>query len=608
LQYSHFARWVERTASLILILILVSGCQARAAGKPIEWNGGATETAAATLKTLAPTAPAGETPQAARPSATPESLAVFVYPDLPEGYAGQLSLPTAVRVTDSISASNLSIHIAGEKTAQSARVTTSTWVYALVTPFATVQDEVHLADLQQIWNGGSKQGIAQRLLMTKTTLAVFEQFWGPVAPFTVQVAEKEDLLDIAWTDIPPFALPTPTVPGMEPQPTPQPALPTLAIIPFEEIEPRWKVLRVEDQSPLEAGFDPAAYPLAVKVALTLDPDTALDEAALKTLAESVRMPTNYDPSKLTSVVLTGTTAISRHIAARMEEKGVTYPGEAIRDWLANADLTHISNEVSFYTDCPKAGPDRADMRFCSHPKYIELLEYVGADIIELTGNHNLDWGFQPFLDSLKMYEERGWKTYGGGANLDQAKQPLLLEHNGNRLAFIGCSPSGPEAVWATKNTPGSAPCDMTKLEQQVSQLRAEGYLPIVTFQAGETDLYRPAIAQGMPDFRRMARAGAVVVSGSQSHVPQTMTFVQNGSSPEVGFVHYGLGNLFFDQMSPPETREEFIDRHVFYNGRYLGVQLYTALLEDYSQPRPMENQERRGFLQKIFTLCDWNEK
>jgi poly-gamma-glutamate synthesis protein (capsule biosynthesis protein) len=104
----------------------------------------------------------------------------------------------------------------------------------------------------------------------------------------------------------------------------------------------------------------------------------------------------------------------------------------------------------------------------------------------------------------------------------------------------------------------------------------------------------------MPDFRRLAQAGAVIVSGSQSHVPQTMTFVGEN------FVHYGLGNLFFDQMDPIEERQEFIDQHSFYAGKYLGVTLRTALLEEYARPRPMTAAERSDFLQKIFAQCDWS--
>jgi poly-gamma-glutamate synthesis protein (capsule biosynthesis protein) len=103
----------------------------------------------------------------------------------------------------------------------------------------------------------------------------------------------------------------------------------------------------------------------------------------------------------------------------------------------------------------------------------------------------------------------------------------------------------------------------------------------------------------MPDFRSLASAGAVIVSGSQSHYPQTMTFVDGN------FVHYGLGNLFFDQMDQLATRQGFVDRHVFYDGRYLGVELLTTVIEDYARPRPMTPAERNELLSLIFSLSHW---
>ena len=91
------------------------------------------------------------------------------------------------------------------------------------------------------------------------------------------------------------------------------------------------------------------------------------------------------------------------------------------------------------------------------------------------------------------------------------------------------------------------------------------------------------------------------MSGSQAHLPKTMEF-HNGS-----FIHYGLGNLFFDQMDFPVvgTRREFIDRHVIYNGKYINTELLTALLEDYSRPRPMTETERALFLNDIFEASGW---
>jgi poly-gamma-glutamate synthesis protein (capsule biosynthesis protein) len=140
---------------------------------------------------------------------------------------------------------------------------------------------------------------------------------------------------------------------------------------------------------------------------------------------------------------------------------------------------------------------------------------------------------------------------------------------------------------------------------EVSLLRSEGILPIFTFQYFETYQFQPLPGQ-VRDFRKMAEAGAVVVSGSQAHYPQTFEF--DGDT----LIHYGLGNLFFDQMAPvingikvEGTRREFLDRHVFYDGRYLGAQILTAMLEDYAQPRPMTADERIALLQDIFKASGW---
>ena len=124
---------------------------------------------------------------------------------------------------------------------------------------------------------------------------------------------------------------------------------------------------------------------------------------------------------------------------------------------------------------------------------------------------------------------------------------------------------------------------------------------IFTFQHEECYSYGPCWKHE-EGFHAVADAGATVVSGSQAHFPHIMEF--RGDS----FIHYGLGNLFFDQMSYilpdgkviTDTRREFMDRHVFYDGKYLGVELLTSILEDYARPRPMTEAERTSFLSDYF--------
>ncbi len=297
--------------------------------------------------------------------------------------------------------------------------------------------------------------------------------------------------------------------------------------------------------------------------------------------------------------MTGVTALVRATAFTMEQRGIQYPGKDVRDWLRAADITHISNEVPFARDCPYPNPVQPDMRFCSDPRYIELLEDVGTDVVELTGDHFQDWGSQAMLLTLDMYRERGWGYYGGGEDLQDGRKALLIEHNGNKLAFIGCNGKGGSFAQARPNHPGAVDCAGDWMPAEIARLKQEGYLPIATFQHFEYYTYRAQPDQER-DFREVARAGAVIVSGSQAHQPQALEFVGDT------LVHYGLGNLFFDQYDVSEAcRQAFIDRHVFYNGRYISTELLPILFVDYARPRPMTPEEAGDLLRSVFRASGW---
>jgi hypothetical protein len=446
----------------------------------------------------------------------------------------------------------------------------SVWIYALVTPFPTTTEGVSLVDIQKSWTGEPSGPFAGRpLWIDEPTLAAFTALWGTSASGSVHVAAADQLVDSAWAERPAWA-----------------------IIPFEALEPRWKVLSVDGQSPTHNDFNPALYPL--KITFSLHP-------AIFSLP-----PTNRDPTKLTVLAMTGVTALVRGTADRMEKYGVLYPGEEIRSVLRAADLTHVSNEISFDANCPTPDPWTESLRFCSNPRYIALLEDIGVDIVELTGNHLLDYGPADMLTTLDMYNQRGWKYFGGGRELQDSLQPALVEHNGNKLAFIGCNFAGPPDDWATDTRPGSAPCNLDNMTAEITHLRSQGYLPIMTFQYNEYYQPNPTYEE-QTDFRQMAEAGAVIVSGSQAHMPAAMEF-HSGA-----FVHYGLGNLFFDQMSHLmqdgsliyDTRNVFVDRSIFYSGRYIGTELLTYIIEDYARPRLMTDSERVQFLQNIFSAAGW---
>jgi len=457
------------------------------------------------------------------------------------------------------------------------------WVYAVVAPFPTLTDEVTWADVVSSWGGTPTGPLAgQPLLMTADTAATLATVMGKPAPGAVEIVLAEELVQRAWD-----------------------TRPTWAVVPFDGLEPRWKVLRVDGASVLDKGMDLGTYPLVVHVGATgLERGVAKLQELLAGQAPyhvggsvtGVSL-TNRDPTRMTVLVMTGVTALTRGTAVAMERHGVTYPARDIRHWLVEADVTHVSNEVSFAENCPLLA-DYTTMVFCSSPRYIELLEDVDVDVVELTGNHLLDWGVEAMRLSLRMYDERSIPYFGGGWNLAQAQRPLTVTSGVHTFGFVGCNPVGPASNWATGDRPGAAPCDYDLLYSQVRQLRERGILPIVTLQYWEFYQYEPT-PQQRADFRALANAGAVIVSGSQAHQPQGFDFHAGA------FIHYGLGNLFFDQMQSLETRQEFVDRHVFYDGRHISTELLTAMLEDYARPRPMTDEEREALLRAAFGASGW---
>ena len=306
----------------------------------------------------------------------------------------------------------------------------------------------------------------------------------------------------------------------------------------------------------------------------------------------VKVSTNFDPTKLTSVLLTGTTALVRNTASKIEQYGYDFPSKNLKSLFDNIDVLHISNEVPFYSSCPPAIPVRPEMRFCSDPSYIEVFKNIGVDVVELTGNHLLDWGPEAFLETISIYENNGINIYGGGINQAQAGVPYKFEHNGNKIAFLGCNVTGPENNWATEDRPGALQCDLDSIEDEIGKLISDGYNPIFTFQHFEFNTFR-ATRQMREDFWRMAQAGAVVVSGSQAHYPQGMDFVDSS------FVHYGLGNFFFDQMYT-YWGMAIIDIHYFYNNHYINTHQIAIINEYYGQPRIMTTEEEQLLLGKLY--------
>ncbi|MDE0462012.1 MAG: hypothetical protein OXH93_06380, partial [Caldilineaceae bacterium] len=217
---------------------------------------------------------------------------------------------------------------------------------APVAPFATVQDEVSMAELTLRWQGRG----SGPLIIDADYVSELEAVFGEEAADSVQTASGSSLPAVLEV-----------------------TAGALGIVPFEGLTPVLKVMNLNGASILSNTFDGADYPLTAVVSAFGSDRDALAAA----LRPQITEPTNRSAEALTTLIMTGVTAMARVTAARMETMGYDYPSQVISPTLRAADIAHISNEVPFLEGCD-VNPTLNNMILCSSPAYWAALEALGT--------------------------------------------------------------------------------------------------------------------------------------------------------------------------------------------------------------------------------------
>ncbi len=441
--------------------------------------------------------------------------------------------------------------------------------YAVVVPFDTVQDSIVLEELQVLWQG-SDQG---RVLVSGFNP---DELVSVLGHGDVRAVNREDLLAELNAD-----------------------RSAIGIVPFQLLDPTLKTLTIDAVNVLDNHLDADKYPLS----LALEISGSGAQLLYDDLAGVIEPLTNREADKLTTLIMTGVTAISRGTAAAIERTSLDYPALIISDTLSAADITHVSNEVPFLEHCV-VNNTLNNLTLCSRVDYSATLTAIGTDIVGLSGNHVNDFGREGALESLTFYKEHNIPIYGSGFNEAEACEPLLWEHNGNTFAFIAALAYGPESAWATADEPGACYYyyNQELILTMVEKLSQAVDIVAVELQFEEAYDVHPLPGQ-VEQFRELRDAGADIVTGVQSHVPQAMEpyGMQDEGGP--GVIVYGLGNLFFDQMWSWPVRTGLIARHTIYDGRLLSTEVLTTVLEDFAQPRWTTEAERTEILNSIFAAA-----
>lgn len=327
---------------------------------------------------------------------------------------------------------------------------------------------------------------------------------------------------------------------------------------------------------------------------------------------AVMLPDDFQKDSILSVRMTGVTAITRGLGIKTNASGdPAYAARKIGSWLAKADLTHVSNEVSMVPGCVPSG----GVSFCMVTSHLEALKKSGVNIVELTGNHNNDKGHTFNAASIKTYKDLGWDYFGGGTNATDAAKVLIKDVKGSKVAFVGYNYY--DTVLRTfaiagANRAGANSWSPEKIKADVEKARKEGAdVVIVTFQYQECwsysttgatvqQCYGPIASPNQKiHFRQAVDLGADIVIGTQAHQPQSYE-VYKGK-----VIYYGLGNLYFDQHQWLGTRQGLVLTHYLYKGKYLGTGITTTLYNTDLITYITTGEQRASLLR---SLRDWRPK
>jgi hypothetical protein len=318
---------------------------------------------------------------------------------------------------------------------------------------------------------------------------------------------------------------------------------------LDHVSPTWKALTVDGISLFARPHD---YPLVIGGA-------------------------DFEPH-LTHFIMTGVTAITRASGAACDQHGIDWLTRNLRPQFEGADYVHISNEVSIKADCEY--PTKGTYTFCSKERDFQALLDLHANVIELTGNHNRDFGDEPFRQTLAWYGKHDMKTFGGGDSPEAAAKPLVLPlADGKQLGILGYNEVCPLKECAKRpNEVGANPYDRDRARAAIAQLREQHVdVILVTVQWREWDKEEPT-AQQTRIAHDLVDAGADLVYGSQAHQLQYIEFYSGRP------IFYGLGNLLFDQIHRVGVRQAYFLHHYFFGGRLVQSVPVFTWMSDERQP------------------------
>ena len=232
--------------------------------------------------------------------------------------------------------------------------------------------------------------------------------------------------------------------------------------------------------------------------------------------------------------------------------------ELVRPTMASVDLRIGNCERQYSLRYKGSGRSKHG---CQPPEMARIFTDCGFDAVSIANNHMYDFGPEALLDTRALLLEKGIQVTGGGKNLEEARQPAILERNGIKVGFLGyCSalenggeagtdkvgiaplrvktyyePRGPHAPTRVLTRPDDQ--DMKMILDDIASLRKRVDIVMLGFHWGVIWLPRVISDYQVTVAHACIDAGADLIMGHHPHIPKGIE-VYKGKA-----IFYSLGNF-----------------------------------------------------------------
>lgn len=195
------------------------------------------------------------------------------------------------------------------------------------------------------------------------------------------------------------------------------------------------------------------------------------------------------------------------------------------------------------------GEDKRNLySFRMDPSVIPVLKGSGLSILSVANNHAGDWSRDAFTDSLNRLKENEILYTGGGLNILESENPIIIEKYGMKIGYLGFTDTGPDWMRATETQAGILSASNPRFAEIIKNAASKVDYLIITFHFGEE--YKK-----IHNNRQEYLAHSAIDNGAKIIIGQHPHVVQDTEVYKDGFIAYSLGNFIFDQHFSTDTMQ-----------------------------------------------------